>query len=301
MIHMHQPLQPIIQHLFQVSSLEDVSRQQLESFVEEYPSFGIGHYLLSCKLRGEDQTRFQTETQRTSLYFSNPFWLQWLLDNTENGGGRTETAVETVHGMEPVQEPVVTEAVVNAEEAVAVEAMSVEAAAVEPVAEVPAVEQVVEVPAIEPVAVEPATEAPVEVQAPVLTAGEPEEPAVEEAVITEPVNNVVTVAEEAHQVPETAATVEEAGSSAADQLLRSIEEARELRDSLHKINEGLAEEPIRDEETPFVLEETETNHMPVEAGAVEAVAGAVEPGAVGSPVVADQGPVTSGRAAGDCR
>ena len=278
MIHMHQPLQPIIQHLFQVSSLEDVSRQRLESFVEEYPSFGIGHYLLSCKLRGEDHTLFQTETQRTSLYFSNPFWLQWLLDNSENAGGRTETAVETVHGMEPVQEPVVAEAVVNGEAAVAVEAM-----AVGPVAEAPAVESVAEVAAVEPV-----IEAPVEVQAPVVTAGEPEEPAVEEAVITEPENNVVTMAEEAYQVPETAATVEEAGPSAADQLLRSIEEAKELRDSLQKINEGLAEEPIRDEETPFVLEETETNHTPVEAGAA-----AVEAAPAGNPVVAAEIPVAA--------
>ena len=59
MSHMHQPLQPIIQHLFQVASLEDVSRQRLESFVEEYPSFGIGHYLLSYKLRTEDPERFR--------------------------------------------------------------------------------------------------------------------------------------------------------------------------------------------------------------------------------------------------
>ena len=45
---MHQS--QIIQHLFQVNSLEDVSRERLETFVEEYPSFGIGHYLWRANL-----------------------------------------------------------------------------------------------------------------------------------------------------------------------------------------------------------------------------------------------------------
>ena len=81
---MHQSL--IIQHLFQVNSLEDVSRERLETFVEEYPSFGIGHYLLSRKLQKEDTGGFEEKTKLTCLYFSNPFWLQWLLENTDVGG-----------------------------------------------------------------------------------------------------------------------------------------------------------------------------------------------------------------------
>ena len=79
---MTQSMQPIIQHLFQANSLEDVSMERLEAFVEEYPSFGIGHYLLSRKLRVEDAGRYSGETQRTSLYFTNPFWLQWMLENS---------------------------------------------------------------------------------------------------------------------------------------------------------------------------------------------------------------------------
>src|ERR1700761_554474 len=82
---MQQPMQPLLQHLFQASKLEDVSRQRLEAFVEEYPSFGIGHYLLSRKLRSEGSERFVAETQRTGLYFTNPFWLQWQLDHLDGG------------------------------------------------------------------------------------------------------------------------------------------------------------------------------------------------------------------------
>jgi hypothetical protein len=71
--------QHIIRHLFRVESLEEVSRQQLEELVETYPSFGIGRYLLSRKLQTENADHFNEETQKTNLYFTNPFWLQWLL------------------------------------------------------------------------------------------------------------------------------------------------------------------------------------------------------------------------------
>lgn len=75
------PTQHIIKHLFRVDTLEEVSRQQLEELVEEYPSFGVGRYLLSHKLQAEAADRFGEETQKTNLYFTNPFWLQWLLQD----------------------------------------------------------------------------------------------------------------------------------------------------------------------------------------------------------------------------
>jgi hypothetical protein len=80
---MNQSMQPAVQHLFQVSNLEGVSREQLEKFVQEYPCFGFGHYLLSRKLRAENAEDFLTAARKTSLYFSNPFWLQWMLENAE--------------------------------------------------------------------------------------------------------------------------------------------------------------------------------------------------------------------------
>ena len=213
---MQQPL--IIQHLFQASSLDDVSRQRLEAFVEEYPSFGIAHYLLSCKLRSEGSERYAAETQKTSLYFTNPFWLQWQLDHT--GPAAVAAQPEPVTpAWEPVDTPVVAEEpIVIAEEPIAI----VEEPSV--IAEEPIV--IAEEPAV--VAEEPEAT--------------PEEPV---AAVT----NVVAVAEETF----------ESGPSAADQILRSIAEARGLRDSLHKINDEIArEEPIHDEEAPFVLEETES-------------------------------------------
>src|SRR5258708_17514886 len=78
---MQQPMQPILQHLFQVSSLDVVSRQRLEAFVEEHPSLGLAHYLLARKLKAGNSEGFAAVTQKTSLYFHHPFWLQWQLEN----------------------------------------------------------------------------------------------------------------------------------------------------------------------------------------------------------------------------
>src|SRR5580700_5095581 len=101
---MNQSMQPAIRHLFQVSSLEAVSREQLEKFVEEYPCYGFGHYLLSRKLRTENADDFLTAARKTSLYFSNPFWLQWMLENAEPA--HREVAPEPIH-VEPIHtEPI---------------------------------------------------------------------------------------------------------------------------------------------------------------------------------------------------
>lgn len=216
-------MQPILQHLFQVSSLDELSRQRLESFVEEYPSFGIGHYLLSRKLKAEGSDHYGAETQKTSLYFTNPFWLQWQLDHVALDGGHVERpAPAALAADEPLP---------------AAPVAALEASPAEPFEAPPAEE-------------------------PVFAAA-----------------SVVSVAEESIGLPEgddlaEALTEEQpCEPSAADELLRRIEEAKGLRDTLNKINtefevetaaagesapaeEPAAEEPIHDVEAPYVLDES---------------------------------------------
>ncbi len=192
-----------IRHLFQVTALADVPRERLESFVEEYPFFGYGHYLLSRKLRAENSGEFTGTTAKTSLYFSNPFWLEWLL--------------------------------VNAPEA--------------KTADSPAVDGGIEAPLPEPEEKDiwATPEMLVELET-------PEHPFAEKQETTP----------HTIEAPDTVSPAEEAMQPAAAlELLNSIEEARLLRESLLKINEDFhthilpADEPIRDEESPFVLEEQE--------------------------------------------
>ncbi|HVM87010.1 MAG TPA: hypothetical protein VMT76_02400 [Puia sp.] len=71
----------IANSLFKSGSLKNVSIGELKEVSSQYPFFGAGHYLLSQKLFAEKSEDFLTETKKTALYFNNPFWLKWLLEN----------------------------------------------------------------------------------------------------------------------------------------------------------------------------------------------------------------------------
>lgn len=73
----------IILDLFGKEQLEDISIEELKDMVKEFPSFNALHYLLSKKLKSEGHDEFYQETEKTALYFTNPFWLQWLLQDEE--------------------------------------------------------------------------------------------------------------------------------------------------------------------------------------------------------------------------
>jgi hypothetical protein len=72
----------IIKRIFKVSSLDDVSVKQLKETSSQYPFFGVGHYLLTKKLLAQQETDFLDEAKKAALYFSNPYWLQWLLEKS---------------------------------------------------------------------------------------------------------------------------------------------------------------------------------------------------------------------------
>jgi hypothetical protein len=233
---MNQPLQSIVQHLFQANSLEDVTLQRLESFVEEYPSFGIGHYLLSQKLRTEDPERYREVTQRTCLYFSNPFWLQWQLANGDSPHQLLQEAVSPVH-------PGLHESTLPAGTAPGTDI----GPSGTPVPNGTNEETIEDE---EPSVTSPAINEEPAGSSALFATDSPEATAMDSPEAT------VTASPEA-----TATDAPEA--TAADQLLRSIEEAKGLRESLQRINEDFTtdptgqEQPIHDEETPFVLDEPE--------------------------------------------
>ena len=97
--------QYLLEYLFGAGKLEDVSLDQLQELVDEYPSFNAGHYLLSKKLQQENYGAFLTETKKTALYFNNPFWLQWLLLN--NDEEQTKTVNEPIIHDEKPEEQVI--------------------------------------------------------------------------------------------------------------------------------------------------------------------------------------------------
>jgi len=74
----------IVMTLFGTRNLKEVSIEQLKELVETYPSFNVGHYLLSKRLETDKNSESLNANLKTALYFNNPFWLQWLLENQKD-------------------------------------------------------------------------------------------------------------------------------------------------------------------------------------------------------------------------
>ncbi|HEX9514510.1 MAG TPA: hypothetical protein VF939_28650 [Puia sp.] len=233
-------MQQIIQHLFRVDSLEEVSRERLEELVSTYPSFSVGRYLLSRKLHTEDAGHFSKETQKTNLYFSNPFWLHWLLQNE-------------VEEQKPIYTRPAPAAVnIEAEETMVEEEQSWG---------MPDVTEETGITANE--------EATVTDEFPIAreTTIEGEQEDAGESFFQEKLD--IEAEAETSAVPD---EVEKPGVAltAAGSLLQSLEEARGLRQVLVQMNETKAEEPARHDH--IVPVEVKLEETPVEAGLDEILA-----------------------------
>jgi len=76
---MHAPFDNIVQHLFHQPSLHSVTVDELESMAKQHPYFAAAHFLLLKKMQDSDHPQFNTQLYKTTLYFNNPLWLQFLL------------------------------------------------------------------------------------------------------------------------------------------------------------------------------------------------------------------------------
>lgn len=71
----------LAQSLFKKNTLQECSRWELEILADKYPYFGIAQFLLAGKLKQEDAEAYKRQVQKTSLYFTNPLWLDYTLNN----------------------------------------------------------------------------------------------------------------------------------------------------------------------------------------------------------------------------
>jgi hypothetical protein len=76
---MHAPFDNIVQHLFHQPSLLSVTIDELERMALQHPYFAAAHFLLLKKMQDTDHPQFNTQLHKTTLYFNNPLWLQFLL------------------------------------------------------------------------------------------------------------------------------------------------------------------------------------------------------------------------------
>lgn len=101
---MQQHIQTIVQHFFKENSLHDVAEADLQQFTNDYPYAIIGQFLLAEKMRHENQDSFHDQALRTSLYFNNPAWLYWQLQEHQEANLEGLKAAITMVDEPPVEE-----------------------------------------------------------------------------------------------------------------------------------------------------------------------------------------------------
>ncbi|MFT3935147.1 MAG: hypothetical protein QM726_16080 [Chitinophagaceae bacterium] len=75
----------IVQHLFHQPSLHSVTVDELENMAEQHPYFAAAHFLLLKKMQDTSHAGFGEQLLKTTLYFNNPLWLQYLLQPESAG------------------------------------------------------------------------------------------------------------------------------------------------------------------------------------------------------------------------
>ena len=76
-------MEPILQHIFNKSSLQQVEAGALEALSREYPYFAAAQYFYTQGLQMGNQPLYADQYQKTLLYFNNPLWLKYQLDQSQ--------------------------------------------------------------------------------------------------------------------------------------------------------------------------------------------------------------------------
>lgn len=73
-----------LKHLTGDKDLQSVTVQQLSEIVENHPYFPVSRFLLARKLKEENDDKFLAEAQIAAIYFSNPLWFNYQLEEAFN-------------------------------------------------------------------------------------------------------------------------------------------------------------------------------------------------------------------------
>jgi hypothetical protein len=112
----------VLFHLTGSRDLDKVDEDSLTKLANSYPYFAPAQMLLASKLKKTDSPAFIQQAQKTGLYFSNPYWLHFLLNKPKN---RDLSAEASVIQMEPIKELVNTTLPAATEKTVLIENPSV--------------------------------------------------------------------------------------------------------------------------------------------------------------------------------
>jgi len=106
----------LVKSIFQKESLHDCSIEELQNISGQYSYFTPVQFLLAEKLRSGEENLYAEQLQNLSLHFSNPLWLDYLLNGYKSEiipeAENTHRADETTTG-EGTPEHIVTNEEIN--------------------------------------------------------------------------------------------------------------------------------------------------------------------------------------------
>jgi hypothetical protein len=148
---MQHHIKTLVKHFFHKESLTEVTVNQLQQFIDDYPYSAVGQLLLAKKLRDTGAQNFEEHSGKSSLYFHDPVWAGWILRQAT-----AESAAEILNEPEPVKETphfVFDQIIANEPVLENEETPPWDESQIEPIHEEPVVENVA-----------PVTEAPVQIE-----------------------------------------------------------------------------------------------------------------------------------------
>jgi hypothetical protein len=83
---MQDAIDQLVQSFFNKKTLQDCSIDELQSLAEHYPYFNVAQFLLTKKLKEENWEAYTKNARKTAIYFENPFWLDFILNQKKNSG-----------------------------------------------------------------------------------------------------------------------------------------------------------------------------------------------------------------------
>ena len=98
----------LVQSVLKKKSLEECTLQELQQLADQYPYFGVAQLLLAEKMGSEKSSGYKNQLQKASLFFQNPLWLNYFLNDS---GKATITPIKESESILPIEtktEPVET-------------------------------------------------------------------------------------------------------------------------------------------------------------------------------------------------
>jgi hypothetical protein len=92
-------MEKLVQRVVKKNSLAECNIEELEKISSQYPYFGIAPLLVTLKSKEGKIEDDNKQAEKTSLYFYNPLWLDYLLTHFESRPSEIKEAV-TIQRME---------------------------------------------------------------------------------------------------------------------------------------------------------------------------------------------------------